>query len=103
MDDGGRDPEAPENADDQPLLDLLDTLVEERGRVPAAEALAVNYRTVMACYESRRVSRRMRQALAEFRDVGGAGAESDYVVGDDETEQEDDALERRVAALESEG
>ena len=41
MDDGDRDPEAPENADDQPLLDLLDALVEERGRVPAAEALGV--------------------------------------------------------------
>ena len=39
---------------DAPLLDLLDALVNDRGRVAAAEALGVNYRTMMACYDSRR-------------------------------------------------
>ena len=58
---------------DAPLLDLLDALVNGRGRVAAAEALGVNYRTMMACYDSRRVSRRMRKALEEFRDTGEAG------------------------------
>ena len=46
---------------DAPLLDLLDALVNDRGRVAAAEALGVNYRTMMACYDSRRISRRMRK------------------------------------------
>ena len=31
------------------LLDLLDAMVKDRGRVAAAEALGVNYRTMMAC------------------------------------------------------
>ena len=30
----------------------------------------VNYRTMMNCYDSRRVSRRMRQVLADFLDAG---------------------------------
>ena len=43
--------------------------MDDRGRVAAAESLRVNYRTMMNCYDSRRVSRRMRQALAEFLDT----------------------------------
>ena len=34
------------DADDQPLLDLLDALVNDRGPTVADEALGVNYRTV---------------------------------------------------------
>ncbi len=84
---------------DDPLLDLLDALVEQRGKVAAAEALGVNYRTMVTCHESRHVSRRMRKALAEFRDKHGDGGD----------EQDDDAgdivarvtaLEERVMALE---
>ena len=83
---------------DAPLLDLLDALVEQRGKVAAADALGVNFRTMTACHESRRVSRRMRRALEEYRDAHVDGAD----------EQEDDggvaekveALERRVGALE---
>ena len=41
---------------DFPLLELLDALVNDRGRVATAEALGVNYRTMMACYDSRHVS-----------------------------------------------
>ena len=70
----GRVPEG----EDAPLLDLLDALVDERGRVAAAEALGVNYRTVARCQQSRQVSQRMRQVLQEFRDsqgVGGDGVE----------------------------
>ncbi len=84
---------------DEPLLDLLDALVNDRGKVAAAEALGVNYRTMVTCHESRHVSRRMRKALAEFRDKHGDGGD----------EQDDDAgdivgkvtaLEERVAAME---
>ena len=46
---------------DDPLLDVLDALVSDRGKVAAAEALGVNYRTMMTCYESRHISRRMRR------------------------------------------
>jgi hypothetical protein len=52
------------DATNQPLLDLPDALVSDRGRVSAAYVLGVNYRTLMTCYDSRR----MRQALAEFMD-----------------------------------
>ena len=65
----------------------------------AAEALGVNYRTMMACYDSRRVSRRMRQALEEFRDAGDIVGDEP---GDDEAGIDGESLERRVAVLEEE-
>ena len=58
---------------DDALLDLLDALVEERGRVAAADALGVNFRTLATCCDSRRVSLRMRRALVDFRHAGGSG------------------------------
>ena len=87
------------DGDDGPLLDLLDALVNDRGRTSAARDLGVNYRTMMTCYDSRRVSRRMRQALSELRDAGGVGGDEP---GDGEAGTETDPLEQRVAALEEE-
>ncbi len=84
---------------DTPLLDLLDALVEERGRVPAAHVLGVNYRTLALCCDSRQVSLRMRRALVDFRNAGGEGE------GSGETEDGDGdgaALRQRVADLEDE-
>ena len=79
---------------DGPLLDLLDALVESRGKVAAAQALGVNYRTMMNCHDSRRVSRRMRRALQEFRDRTN---------GDDAgTDEQIEALGKRAAELEDE-
>ncbi len=88
---------------DQPLLDLLDALVNERGPTGAAEALGVNYRTVSRCQQSRRVSRRMREVLVEFRDSQGAGDSGPGTVGGDGAGE--DALQiqqDRVAELEQE-
>ena len=78
---------------DDPLLDLLDALIEQRGKVAAAEALGVNYRTMVVCYESRRVSRRMRKALEQYRDA---------VVddGDEHGEEAGDVAEKVVALVE---
>ena len=87
---------------DAPLLDLLDALVEQRGRVAAAEALGVNYRTMMACYDSRRVSRRMRRALEEFRDSVGTGDDGGVEVGNDGVADEVETLRQRIAELEKE-
>ena len=88
---------------DGPLLDLLDALVSDRGRTAAARSLGVNYRTLVNCWDSRRVSRRMRQVLEEFRDAGGVdGSEPGDVDGDVTTEDDDESLEQRVAALEEE-
>ena len=84
---------------DDPLLHLLDTLVEQQGKVAAAETLGVNYRTMVACHESRHVSRRMRRALEEYRDA-------DVESGDGQYDDTGDiagkvaALEERVVALE---
>ena len=78
---------------DDSLLDLLNTLVNDRGKVAAAEALGVNYRTMVTCYESRHVSRRMRRALEQYRDVDvDAGDHAERVA----------ALEGQVTALEDE-
>ena len=87
---------------DAPLLDLLDALVKDRGRVAAAEALGVNYRTMMACYDSRNVSRRMRRALEEFRDAAGVGDDSGGEVDYDGTADEVETLRQMVAELEEE-
>ena len=89
---------------DQSLLDLLDALVEKRGRVAAAQALGVNYRTLSNCCDSRRVSRRMREALEEFRDNAVEDGAGEGVDGDGVgTERQAEALEQRVRALEGEG
>ena len=80
-------------------MDLLDALVNDRGKVAAAEALGVNYRTMIVCYESRRVSRRMRRALEEYRD---GDVDDGYKQGDDADDIAEKlaALEERVMALE---
>ena len=68
---------------DDALLDLLDALVDEHTRVPAARVLEVNYRILAICCDSRQVSRRMRLALVEFRDRGDDdGGETEDVDGD---------------------
>ena len=89
---------------DGPLLDLLDALVSDRGRTAAARSLGVNYRTLVNCWDSRRVSRRMRQVLEEFRDAGGVGGDVDAEVvdGDPANDMDSESLERRVAVLENE-
>ena len=86
---------------DAHLLDLLDALVDQRGKVAAAHALGVNNRTMMACYDSRHMSRRMRKALEEFQGVD-AGDDGGAKVGDDGAEDEVEALRQRVAELEEE-
>ncbi len=88
---------------DQPLLDLLDALVNDRGPTGAAEALGVNYRTVARCRQSRRVSQLMRQVLAEFRDSQGDGAAGPGIVaGDSDGEDPGELPEHRAAQLERE-
>lgn len=95
----GRVPEG----EDAPLLDLLDALVDDRGRVAAAEALGVNYRTVARCQQSRRVSRRMRQALQDFRDSQDVGDDEPGVGGGDGTgEDTGERVELSESALEQE-
>ena len=88
---------------DQPLLDLLDALVNDRGPTGAAEALGVNYRTVTRCRQSRRVSQLMRQVLAEFRDSQGDGGDGPGVVtGDSAEEDQGETAGHRAAQLERE-
>ncbi len=109
--DGGPGPEPDATLSDGPLLDLLDALVEQRGRVPAARALGVNYRTLALCCDSRQVSLRMRRALLEFRDKSGHGAGGEAeggeggpgdVDGDNQRDDDGVALRRQVAELEDE-
>ena len=88
---------------DETLLDLLDALVEEQGRVTGAQVLGVNYRTLANCCDTRQVSRRMRQALVAFRDAGGLVSDQPDSVGDvNQTEERGDILARRVGELEAE-
>ncbi len=86
---------------DDSLLNMLDALVNDRGKVAAAKALGVNYRTMTACHGSRRVSPRMRRALEEYRDkrVDGDGERDDDAGG---IARKMAALEEQVKALETE-
>ena len=63
--------------------------MSNRTRVAAAEALGVNYRTMVASYESRRV----RRAPEEYRDAGVDAGDLGEIVA---------SLEQHVAALEKE-
>ncbi len=83
---------------DTSLLDMLDALVDDRGRVAAADALGVNYRTLAICHDSRLVSPRMRRALEAYRDA--ATNDGDDPAGDDGMLEKVAALEERVTALE---
>ena len=99
--DPGTEPDAA--LSDGPLLDLLDALVEERGRVPAAQVLGVNYRTLALCCDTREVSRRMRRALVEFRDRGGSGGgETEDGNGEGPLDGDRAVLRQRLAELEDE-
>ena len=96
------------DGDDASLLDLLDALVSDRGRTAAARALGVSYQTMMNCYGSRRVTRRMRQALVEFRDSSAAGEAGDeaenrveVLDGNGAAGGEAETLVQRVAALQA--
>ena len=93
---GGTGDGLPAPLSDESLLDLLEVLVNDRGRTGAAGALGVNYRTVARGQQSRRVSRRMRQVLEEFRDSQGAGADESGIVGGDGASE---TLRDRAAAL----
>ena len=95
----GQEPDTP--LSDDALLDLLDALVEERGRVPAAQLLGVNYRTLALCCDSRQVSRRMRRALLEFRNMGGVvSGETENGDGAGPPDGDAAALRQRVSELE---
>ena len=61
--------------EDLRLWEVLQQLVEYRGRMRAATALGVNYRTVAKNLEAGSLSRRMRRALHEF-EAGLEPAES---------------------------
>lgn len=79
---------------DAQLWDLLTGLVRDRGRVGAARALGVNFRTLAGSVDSRKLSPRMLRALGEMVKAGGATP--------DESDQRVEALRRRVDAVEKE-
>ena len=85
------------------LLELLDDLVGDRGRVGAADVLGVNYRTVQHGLASRRLTRRMREALERYR--SSAPVVVDVPAPAEETglgEDQGKSLEDQVASLEGE-
>ena len=112
-----------EKYEDAALLAFLDAVVRDRGRVDAAEAMGVNFRTLKDCVDSRRLTRRMREALEDYWNGGpvvghrtaeagntvwedGKGKTLAQFVADLETENQElrkciESLAKQVAALES--
>ena len=87
----------PGEAQELQLRELLEGLVGSKGRVGAAEALGVNYRTLSGSIRSGRLSSRMRRALEEY-----VGTEVVASSPRAEVEEQAEALERRVQELEEE-
>ena len=61
---------ADRSQEDSHLWDVLQELVNDRGRVGAANALGINYRTVAANLKAGSLCRRMRRRC-KVRGVGG--------------------------------
>ena len=83
-----------ENVQEPQLWHLLTGIVRDRGRVGAARALGVNFRTLAASVDSGRLSPRMRRALGEMLKAG--------VATPGETQDRVGVLERRVVSVEEE-
>jgi len=84
-----------DNVQEPQLWDLLTGLVRDRGRVGAARALGVNFRTLAGCVDSGRLSPRMRRALGEMMKAGG-------VTTPTQLDERVEALGRRVVSVEEE-
>ena len=90
--------------DDAHLWEAFQELVNDRGRTAAADALGVNYRTVVANLEASRLSRRMRTAVQRFEtqesEPGPAGSPEEREPGEAEERGETtETAEQRVEAL----
>ena len=88
---------------DSQLLELLDDLVRAEGRLQAAQALGVNYRTLVRAVASGRLSRRMRDVLERRRLADRAAT---AIRQQDELRalaQRIEGIEARVAAVAREG
>ncbi len=84
---------SPEQLRHERLVALLRDVAETRGKVKAAEALGVSYRTLAKAVESGRLTARMADALERhLREVKGSGTKPDQGEG----------LEQRVGHLEVE-
>ena len=77
------------------LKALLHDLVRKKGRIQAANELGLDPRTVGACMEGEGMSWRVREALERGLQEGAGSAAA-------RQRQRNDALERRVGALEKE-
>ena len=77
------------------LAELLEGLVRRRGRLAAAGALGVNYRTLVRSIEKGTLSRRVRESLERL-------AETEPDAGALQAEGRVEALASRVGALEEE-
>ena len=91
-----------ERADTRPedlrLFEVLQQLVEYRGRMRAATALGVNYRTVAKNLEAGSPSRRMRRALQEF-EAGSGPAESPDLDGSRGSDGRDQTVAQQMKTL----
>ena len=88
---------------DAALWGLLDALVGDEGRVGAGEELGVNYRTLQTCLDSRRLTRRMREALEEFGNLASVAGKQPSVPGEAGSHEEPvKTLAQLMADLEAE-
>lgn len=91
---------ADRSQEDSHLWDVLQELVNDRGRVGAANELGVNYRTVAANLKAGSLSRRMRKAVQGFE---GSEAELEPAESPewDESRRSDDQAEAVAQRMET--
>ncbi|MDE0102394.1 MAG: hypothetical protein OXN89_08435, partial [Bryobacterales bacterium] len=87
---------------DAQLLALLDDLVYAEGRLKAAQALGVNYRTLVKVVESGQLSRRMRDALERRLLADGEAAATQQRDAMQALAQRVEGIDARVTAVERE-
>ena len=88
---------------DAALWGVLDALIGDQGRVGATEKLGVNFRTLRNCLESRRLTRRMREALQEFVNLAPVvGKPPEVTGGAGSQEGQGKTLAQLMAGLEAE-
>lgn len=88
-----------DDSHDDQLIEAVRRLAAEQGKVEAADLLGINYRTLKAALEAKRLSPRVREAAESFFEESNQASSVDAEHSSADSEQRMVALELRVNDL----